>query len=74
MIATMTLMLTQLGLPLESIGPMTLTDIFVVNISGVIAIIVRESDLINLSHKINLKENQYESKSIAQREKSSPAL
>lgn len=55
MIATMTLMLTQIGLPLEAIGPMTLTDVFVVNLSGVITLIVRNCDLIDVSHKVSFE-------------------
>ncbi|MBO4401644.1 MAG: cation:dicarboxylase symporter family transporter [Selenomonadaceae bacterium] len=55
MIATMTLMLTQVGLPLEAIGPMTLTDIFVVNLSGVITVIVRDCDLIDVSHEVSFE-------------------
>ena len=55
MIATMTLMLTQIGLPLEAIGSMTITDIFVVNVSGVISAIIRDCDLIDVSHRISFE-------------------
>ena len=58
LLATMALMLTQIGLPLEAIGPMTVTDIFVVNISGVITVIVRDCDLIDVSHEVGFEGNE----------------
>jgi len=48
-IATMTLMLTQFGFSLDSIGLMMASSIFIVNISGVVGIIVRDCDLYDLS-------------------------
>lgn len=55
MIAAMTLMLTHIGLPLDAIGPMTVTDIFVVNISGVVTVIVRDCDLIDVAHQVSFE-------------------
>ena len=49
MIATMTLLLTQFGFSMDSIGLMMASNVFIVNISGVIGIIVRDSDLFDLS-------------------------
>ena len=48
-IATMTLLLTQLGFSLDSIGLMMASSIFIVNISGVIGMIVRDCDLYDMS-------------------------
>ncbi len=48
-IATMTLLLTQFGFSLDSIGLMMASNVFIVNISGVIGIIVRDCDLYDLS-------------------------
>ena len=48
-IATMTLMLTQFGFSMDSIGLMMASSVFIVNISGVISIIVRDCDLFDLS-------------------------
>ena len=54
MIAIMSLLLTQLGMPLDSIGIISATDIFVVNISGVITLIIRDCDLLNFSQKLKI--------------------
>ena len=48
-IATMTLLLTQFGFSMDSIGLMMASNVFIVNISGVIGIIVRDCDLYDLS-------------------------
>ena len=48
-IATMTLLLTQVGFSLDSIGLIMAASIFIVNISGVIGIIVRDCDLYDMS-------------------------
>lgn len=48
-IATMTLLLTQVGFSLDSIGLIMATSIFVINIAGVISMIVRDCDLYDLS-------------------------
>ena len=48
-IATMTLLLTQFGFSLDSIGLMMASSIFIINISGVIGMIVRDCDLYDLS-------------------------
>ena len=48
-IATMTLLLTQFGFSMDSIGLMMASSIFIVNISGVVGIIVRDCDLYDLS-------------------------
>ncbi|MBR1805320.1 MAG: cation:dicarboxylase symporter family transporter [Selenomonadaceae bacterium] len=48
-IATMTLLLTQFGFSMDSIGLMMASNMFIVNISGVVGIIVRDSDLFDLS-------------------------
>lgn len=48
-IATMTLLLTQFGFSMDSIGLLMASSIFIVNISGVVGIIVRDCDLYDLS-------------------------
>lgn len=48
-IATMTLLLTQVGFSLDSIGLIVAASIFIVSISGVISMIVRDCDLYDLS-------------------------
>ena len=48
-IATMTLLLTQFGFSMDSLGLIMASSIFIVNITGVISIIVRDSDLYDLS-------------------------
>ena len=55
MVAIMSLLLTQFGFSLESIGAMTLSDLFTVNISCAVALIIRDCDLFDLSHKIKLQ-------------------
>jgi len=52
MIATLTILLTQLEFSLEAIGFIMIADIFIVNISGVIGLIIRNCDLLDLSRKI----------------------
>lgn len=54
MVATMSILLTQLGFSLDAIGPMTICDIFIANISGVVALIVRDCDLIDLSRQVKI--------------------
>ena len=54
MIAIMTLMLTQLGFPMDSLGIIMTANVFLVNISGVIGIIIRDCDLYDFSHEVNL--------------------
>lgn len=46
------LLFTQLGLPLDSIGTILIADIFVINIASVVALIIRDCDLIDISHKL----------------------
>ena len=50
-IAMLGILLTQLGLSLDAIGTMMVADIFVVNISGVPTVIIRDCDLLDLSYK-----------------------
>lgn len=52
-IATMTLLLMQLGFSLDSIGLIIASNIFIVNIAGVVGIIVRDCDLYDLSRTKN---------------------
>lgn len=52
-IATMTLLLMQLGFSLDSIGLIIASTIFIVNIAGVVGIIVRDCDLYDLSRTKN---------------------
>jgi len=52
MVAIMSIFLTQLGFSLDAIGAITICDIFVVNASGIFTLIIRDCDLLNLSHKI----------------------
>ena len=54
MVATLTLLFTQLDLSLDAIGAVTIADIFVVNLSGVVALIIRDCDLFDLAQKIKL--------------------
>ena len=54
MIAIMSLMLAQLGFPMDSLGMIMTANVFLVNISGVIGLIVRDCDLYDFSHKVNL--------------------
>ena len=53
MVAAMSVLLTQFELSLDAIGAMTICDIFVANISGVVALIIRNCDLLDFSHKVN---------------------
>ena len=48
-IATIALLLTQFGFSMDSIGIMMASSIFIINISGVVGIIVRDCDLYDLS-------------------------
>lgn len=54
MVATIGLLLMQLGLSLESIGAMMIADVFLVNMAGVVNLIIRDCDLIDFSHNIKL--------------------
>lgn len=54
MIATMTLLLNQLEFSLDAIGMIMIADIFIVNTSGVISLIIRNCDLLDFSKKIKL--------------------
>ena len=53
MVAMLSLMLTQLNISLDAIGTIMIADIFVVNISGIVSLIVRDCDLLDLSKKID---------------------
>ena len=53
-IAIMSFMLAQLGFPMDSLGMIMTANVFLVNISGVIGLIVRDCDLYDFSHKVNL--------------------
>ena len=55
MIATKTLLLTQLELSTDATAQMTIADVFVMNFSILTALIIRNYDLLDFSHKINLK-------------------
>lgn len=52
MVATLTLLFVQLGFSSDAIGAATIADIFVVNLSGVVALIIRDCDLLDLSHQV----------------------
>ena len=54
MVATMTLLLSQLNFSLDAIGLIMLADIFIINMSGVISLIIRNCDLLDFSHKVKL--------------------
>lgn len=54
LVAIMTLLLTQLNFSLESIGAMTLSDLFTINLSCAAALIIRDCDLLDLSHKVKI--------------------
>ncbi|MBR5913403.1 MAG: cation:dicarboxylase symporter family transporter [Selenomonadaceae bacterium] len=58
MIATLTLLFVQLGFSPDAIGPITIADIFVVNLSGVVALIIRDCDLVDLSHQVKLSDEK----------------
>ena len=53
MVAMLSLMLTQLNISLDAIGTIMIADIFVVNISGIVSLIVRDCDLLDFSKKID---------------------
>lgn len=53
-IAILSLLLTQLDLSLDAIGIIVASDIFIVNFSGVISLVIRDCNLFDLSHKIKI--------------------
>lgn len=53
MVATLSILFSQLGFSLGAIGPICAVDIFVVNISGVVGMIVRDCELIDVAHQMN---------------------
>ena len=57
MLAMLTLLITQLGLSMDALGMIMTADMFVMNISGVVGLIVRDSDLLDLSYHLNEIEN-----------------
>ncbi len=58
MVATLGLLFTQLGVNVDAIGPIMASNIFIVNISGVFGMIVRDCELIDISHKMNFIEQE----------------
>lgn len=54
MIAMMTLLLTQMNLSVDAIGLIMIANIFLTQISGVIELIIRDCNLLDLSHKIRM--------------------
>jgi hypothetical protein len=58
MVATLGILFSQLGFSLDAIGPIVAVDIFIVNISGVVGMIVRDCELIDISHKMNFIEQE----------------
>ncbi|MBQ7631129.1 MAG: cation:dicarboxylase symporter family transporter [Selenomonadaceae bacterium] len=55
MIAIMSILLTQMHFSLDSIGAIALSDVFTVNFSCAIALIIRDCDLFDLSHKVKFR-------------------
>ena len=55
MVATLTLLLSQLEISLDAIGLIMLADVFIINMSGVIGLIIRNCDLLDFSRKTDLK-------------------
>lgn len=53
MVAMLGLMLMQLNISLDAIGTIMVADIFVINISGIVSLIVRDCDLLDLSYQLN---------------------
>lgn len=53
MVAMLGLMLMQLNISLDAIGTIMVADIFVINISGIVTLIIRDCDLLDLSKKID---------------------
>ncbi len=53
MVAMLGLMLMQLNISLDAIGTIMVADIFVINISGIVTLIIRDCDLFDLSKKID---------------------
>lgn len=51
-IAILTILLTQLGFPLEVIGTLVIADGFVNNLSGVFGMLVRNCEIFDVSHEI----------------------
>ena len=56
MIATLSLLLTQMNFSLDAIGSIAIADIFTVHFSIVAALIIRDCDLFDISHKVKLSE------------------
>lgn len=54
MVAMFGLLLSQLEFSLDAIGTMMIADVFVVSISGITALIIRDCDLYDFSQKIKL--------------------
>ncbi len=52
-LAMLGLLLTQLEFSLDAIGTMMIADIFVVNASGIAALIIRDCDLYDFAQKVN---------------------
>ena len=52
-LAMLGLLLTQLEFSLDAIGTMMIADIFVVNASGIAALIIRDCDLYDFSQKVS---------------------
>ena len=52
MVAMLSLMLIQLNISLDAIGTIMVADIFVVNLSGIVTLIIRDCDLLDLSKKV----------------------
>lgn len=56
MVATLSLLLTQMGFSLDAIGSIAVADIFTIHFSIVAALIIRDCDLFDVSHKLKLAE------------------
>ena len=54
MVATLSLLLTQMGFSLDAIGPIAVADVFTLHIAIVSALIIRDCDLFDVSHKLKL--------------------
>ena len=52
-IAGFTMLLTQLGLSTETIGYMMINEVFIINLSSLFGMILRNCELFDLSHQVN---------------------
>ncbi len=57
-IATFTILLTHLGFTQDAIGPLMIADVFVVNLSSLFGIVMRNCEIYDLSHQVKFSAAQ----------------